>query len=217
MSENLAEYIDHTLLKPDATAAQISMLCAEAKSHGFAAVCVNGVRLAQVVEELAGSNVKPCAVIGFPLGAGTSAAKAAEASELVGLGAAEIDMVINVGALKEGATTTVRDDIAAVRAACGGAVLKVILETCLLSDDEKRIACALSVEVGADFVKPSTGFSGGGATVADVALMREVVGPQIGVKASGGVRTAADARAMIAVGATRIGASASVAIVTGET
>jgi deoxyribose-phosphate aldolase len=212
----LASFIDHTILKPDATGVEVERLCAEAREHGFKSVCVNAVQVARVARALDGSGVLTCAVVGFPLGATLPAIKAAEAAAVVAAGAAEVDMVIDIGALKEGRVDAVRDDIAAVRAACRGAVLKVIIETCLLSDEEKRQACRTAKEAGADFVKTSTGFSKSGATVADIRLMRETVGPDMGVKASGGIRTLADALAMIEAGASRIGASASVAIVTGD-
>jgi deoxyribose-phosphate aldolase len=211
----LASLIDHTLLKADATEAELRRYCEEAREHRFCSVCVNPANVALVAEALRGSGVKTCSVVGFPLGATTPAAKAAETAEAVRHGADEIDMVINIGALRDGRLDAVRADIAAVRAACPGKVLKVIIETSLLSDDEKRTACRLSVEAGADFVKTSTGFSTGGATVADVALMRQVVGPALGVKASGGVRNWDAAQALIAAGATRIGASSGVALVTG--
>ncbi|MFC0406941.1 deoxyribose-phosphate aldolase [Roseomonas elaeocarpi] len=211
----LAALIDHTLLKPDATAAELRRWCDEAREHRFCSVCVNPVNVATVAAALEGSGVKTCSVVGFPLGAALPEIKAAETAAAVRDGADEIDMVINIGALKDGQLDAVRDDIAAVRAACRGQVLKVIIETCLLTDEEKRTACRLAVEAGADFVKTSTGFSTGGATVADIALMREVVGPALGVKASGGVRSWDAAQALIAAGATRIGASSGVALVTG--
>jgi deoxyribose-phosphate aldolase len=211
----LASYIDHTLLRPDATPAEIATLCDEALKHGFKAVCVNPLFIADVAARLKGSPVSPCAVIGFPLGAVPTEVKAAEARWVVEHGAAEVDMVIPVGLLKAGHRDAVRADIAAVKAACGDALLKVIIEACLLSDEEKVTACALSREAGADYVKTSTGFSSGGATAEDVALMRRTVGEDMGVKASGGVRTAEDARRMIEAGASRIGASASVAIIGG--
>ena len=210
----LALLIDHTILKPDATQAQIRQFCSEAREHGFRSVCVNSIHVPLVTEQLRGSEVRVCAVVGFPLGAMPSVIKAAETAQAVGFGAQEIDMVIPVGALRDGHRDAVRADIAAVRAACPGAVLKVIIETCLLSDDEKRTACRLSVEAGADFVKTSTGFSTSGATVADVALMRAAVGPTIGVKASGGVRTLEAVQSMVAAGADRIGTSSGIAIVT---
>lgn len=212
----LNRYIDHTLLKPDATAAMIDRLCAEAKQHQFAAVCVNPTWVRRAAQLLAGTGVKVCTVIGFPLGATTPAAKAAETRDAVAGGAAEVDMVLNIGALKSGELELVRQDIAAVVEAAGGALVKVILETGLLSDAEKVTACKLSVAAGAHFVKTSTGFGPGGATLEDVALLRQTVGPAIGVKASGGVRDRATAVAMIEAGATRIGSSAGVALVTGE-
>lgn len=211
----LARTIDHTILRADATRADVAEVCREAREHGFFSVCVNPVHVPDVAAALAGSEVATCAVVGFPLGATPSALKAAEARWVVAAGAGEVDMVIDVGALKEGRQDDVRADIAAVRAACGPALLKVIIETCLLSDAEKETACRLAVAAGAGFVKTSTGFGKAGATVEDVALMRRIVGPDIGVKASGGVRTREDALRMLAAGASRIGASASVAIVTG--
>ncbi|WP_191059208.1 deoxyribose-phosphate aldolase [Geminicoccus harenae] len=210
---NLAAFIDHTILKPDATRAEVARLCAEAKEHGFKSVCVNAIHVAEVAQALAGSEVLACAVVGFPLGATLPAIKAAEAAAAVAAGAAEIDMVIDIGALKDGRVDAVQADIAAVRTACGDAVLKVIIETCLLTDEEKRQACQAAKAAGADFVKTSTGFSKSGATVEDIRLMRATVGPDMGVKASGGIRTRADALAMIEAGASRIGASASIAIV----
>ena len=211
--QRLAPLIDHTILKPDATDADIRRFCAEARQHGFASVCVNSIHVPLVAAELHGSPVRVCSVVGFPLGAMLSIAKAAETRAAIAAGAHEIDMVIAIGHLKAGDTSAVRDDIAAVRSACEGAILKVIIETCLLTDGQKREACRLAVEAGADFVKTSTGFSTTGATVADVALMREAAGPDIGVKASGGVRTQETAHAMIAAGATRIGTSAGVLLV----
>ncbi|ONG56397.1 deoxyribose-phosphate aldolase [Pseudoroseomonas deserti] len=210
---DLAKLIDHTLLKPEASAAELGRWAAEAREHGFCSVCVNPVHVKRVSDLLAGSGVKTCSVVGFPLGASTAAAKAHETAGAVADGADEIDMVINIGALRDGRLDEVQADIAAVRAACVGRVLKVIIETCLLTDDQKRTACALSVAAGADFVKTSTGFSSGGATEADIALMRGVVGAALGVKASGGVRTRAQAEAMIAAGASRIGASSGVALI----
>lgn len=212
---DLAGFIDHTLLRPDARPAEIDRLCEEALEHGFKAVCVNPLHLPRVTARLAGSAIAPCAVICFPFGADPTAIKAAEAGWVVEHGAREVDMVIASGLLKAGEQAAVRDDIAAVKVACGSALLKVIIETALLSDPEKEIACRLAQEAGADFVKTSTGFAGGGATVADVALMRRVVGPGMGVKASGGVRTTEDARAMIAAGASRIGSSSGIAILGG--
>jgi len=211
----LARTIDHTILRADATRADVAKVCREAREHGFYSVCVNPVHVPDVAAALAGSDVATCAVVDFPLGATPSAVKAAEARWVVAAGAREVDMVINVGALKEGRRDEVEADIVAVREACGPALLKVIIETCLLSDAEKEAACRLAVAAGAQFVKTSTGFGKAGATVEDVALMRRVVGPDIGVKASGGIRTREDALRMLAAGASRIGASASVAIVTG--
>lgn len=208
----LAAMIDHTILKPDTGAAAVLRLCAEARAHGFASVCVNGTHTARVASALTGSGVKTCVVVGFPLGAGSAAAKAFETRDAVANGADEIDMVLNVGALKDGRSDDVRADIRAVVEAAQGRAVKVILETCLLNRDEKIAACRLSREAGAAFVKTSTGFAGGGATAEDVRLMRATVGPDLGVKASGGIRTLADAHALIAAGANRIGASASVAI-----
>jgi deoxyribose-phosphate aldolase len=214
---DLAGFIDHTLLKPDATLAEVDKVCDEALRHGFASVCVNGVHVRRCAEILAGSGVRTCSVIGFPLGAMAPEVKVYEARRAIEDGACEIDMVMNVGALKSGDDAFVRRDVAGVAEICHrlGAKLKVILETGLLTDAEKVRACACAKAAGADFVKTSTGFSKGGATVADVALMRRTVGPTLGIKASGGVRTAEDARAMVAAGATRIGASASIAIVQG--
>ena len=214
-SKSVASFIDHTILRADATRAEVSRVCAEAREHLFASVCVNSCWIPFVANQLQGTEVKVCAVAGFPLGAMATRAKAAEAEMAVLDGAQEIDMVLNVGWLKEGEYPTVQDDVAAVAAKCheGGAILKVILETCLLTDDEKRKACELSVAAGADFVKTSTGFGSAGATEADVRLMRAVVGPNFGVKASGGIRTFADFQRMVEAGASRVGASASVKIV----
>ena len=212
--KQLAKYIDHTLLKPDASAAQIIRICDEAKTYGFASVCVNPSRIALVAEQLKGTDVTPCCVVGFPLGAIPSESKAAETAVAVKNGAGEIDMVINIGAAKDGDWALVESDIAAVKAACGKAKLKVIIETCLLTDEEKVKACQAAMAAKADFVKTSTGFSKAGATVADVALMRKTVGPDMGVKAAGGVHNRAEAEAMIEAGATRIGASSGIAIVT---
>lgn len=210
---DLARFIDHTILKPDATAAQVAKLCEEAIEHQFYSVCVNPIFVKLVASKLAGSAVKTCSVVCFPFGATTTAAKVAETQLAVADGAGEIDMVIAVGLLKDGEHDRVRDDIRQVKQACGSSLLKVIIETCMLTDAEKEIACRLAQEAGADFVKTSTGFGGGGATVEDIALMRRVVGPEMGVKASGGIRTFAQAQALIAAGATRIGASAGVAMV----
>jgi deoxyribose-phosphate aldolase len=215
----LATYLDHTLLKPDATVGEVDALCGEALEHGFASVCVNGSWVRRCAEVLAGSNVLVCTVVGFPLGAMVPEVKAYEARRAIEDGACEVDMVLAVGALRSGDEAYVRRDIAGVVEVAHrlGARVKVILETCLLSDAEIARACELSKAAGADFVKTSTGFSKGGATVDHVALMRRVVGPAMGVKASGGVRDGEDAAAMIAAGATRLGASASVAIVRGAT
>lgn len=214
--ETLAKYIDHTLLKPDATEEMIRSVCAEAKRYGTASVCVNTSRIPLVVKELFGSDVKACCVVGFPLGAMLPAAKAAEAAFAVEAGAQEVDMVINIGKAKDGDWEYVQKDIEAVEAVCKDkALLKVIIETCLLTDEEKSKACLAAKAAGADFVKTSTGFSTGGATVEDVRLMRKTVGPDMGVKASGGVRSRVDAEAMIEAGATRIGASSSKTILEG--
>ena len=211
---NVNKMIDHTLLKPEANEEALLMLIEEAKKYEFASVCVNPYWVALASKELAGTSVEICTVIGFPLGANTTAVKAFEAEDAIKNGATEVDMVINVGALKSGDEETVLKDIEAVVAvAKGKALVKVILENCLLTDREIAVASKLSVQAGADFVKTSTGFSTGGATIKDVALMRKTVGPTVGVKASGGVRTAEDAKAMIHAGATRVGASSSVAIV----
>lgn len=215
----LAALIDHTILKPEATRAEVKKLCAEARQYGFASVCVNAHWVPLVAAELRGSAVKVCTVVGFPLGATSTAAKVCETEVAVRDGAQEIDMVLNVGALKSGDLKTAEMDIRAVAESAhrGGAILKVILETALLTDDEKAVACALAKLAGADFVKTSTGFSKHGATAADVALMRKVVGPEMGVKASGGIRTLDDLKAMTEAGASRIGASASIKIVEAAT
>jgi len=215
---DLAKYIDHTALKPDTTADDIDQLCAEAAQYGFASVCVNPGWVKRSAANLRGTPVKVCTVIGFPLGANTAEVKALEARRAIRDGAREVDMVINVGALKSGLHDAVLTDIEKVvdSAHEAGAIVKVILETSLLTDEEKVIASALAKRAKADFVKTSTGFGGGGATVYDVALMRETVGPDMGVKASGGVRTKSDVEDMIAAGATRIGASAGVQIVSGD-
>lgn len=219
IDKKIASIIDHTLLAPSATEQDIVRICKEALSYGFASVCVNSCWVPLVARELAGSKVKVCCVVGFPLGAALSSAKAFEAAAAVRAGAQEIDMVINVGWLKAGRNDEVREDIAAVvraaRSERKDAVVKVILETCLLTDEEKERACKLAVEAGADFVKTSTGFSKSGATVEDVRLMRKAVGPNVGVKASGGIRDKAAAQAMVEAGATRIGASSGMAIVQG--
>jgi deoxyribose-phosphate aldolase len=210
-----ASLIDHTLLKPTATADQIRKLCAEACEHKFAAVCVNPVWVPLCAKLLAPSQVEVCTVVGFPLGADLPEAKAFEAERCIALGAGEIDMVINIGALKAQDFVTVRDDIAAVVASshATGAIVKVIIEAVYLTDEEKIAACVLAKNAGADFVKTSTGFGPSGATAADVALMRRVVGPSIGVKAAGGIRSGDDFKSMVAAGANRIGASAGVKIV----
>lgn len=212
--KTIASYIDHTVLRPEAGKEEVARHCREALDYGFCSVCVNPFYVPQVAAALSGSAVKTCSVIGFPLGAIPTVLKAREAEWAVAAGAQEIDMVIEIGAMKDGNHSFVRSDIADVKKACEAALLKVIIETCLLTDEEKRIACLLAKEAGADFVKTSTGFSTGGATAEDVALMRVAVGPGMGVKASGGVRTFKDALRMIEAGATRIGASSSVMIVT---
>jgi deoxyribose-phosphate aldolase len=212
----LAGLIDHTLLKPEATAADISHLCREAREQGFCSVCINPTWVPLAAAELRGSGVKVCTVIGFPLGATLTAVKAEETARVIALGAQEADMVLNVGALKGGQRAAVRDDLAAVTAVCRAhnVVSKVILETCLLTHAEKLLACQLCVETGANFVKTSTGFSSGGATVDDVRLLSaQVKAAGLGVKASGGIRTLADALAMLAAGATRLGVSAGVKII----
>ncbi len=211
----IARLIDHTLLKPDATRDQIVALCREALSHGFATVCVNPYWVTLAAAELAGSPVKVCTVVGFPLGATSTRIKALEAEDAIRAGAREIDMVINVGALRSGDYETVKADIQRVVEIShrGGAIVKTILETALLDDNQKAIACTLARLAGADFVKTSTGFAATGATVHDVALMRLTVGPEMGVKAAGGIRTLDDLHRMVEAGATRIGASASVKIV----
>ncbi|OWR30106.1 deoxyribose-phosphate aldolase [Saccharibacillus sp. O23] len=213
---NLASMIDHTLLRADAAEAEVAKLIEEAKTYEFASVCVNPTWVAFSAERLAGSSVKVCTVIGFPLGASTPETKAFETRDAIAKGANEVDMVINIGALKSSNAELVERDIrAVVEAAAGQALVKVIIETCLLTDEEKVLACELAVRAGADFVKTSTGFSTGGATPEDVALMRKTVGPEIGVKASGGVRSREDMEKMIEAGATRIGASSGVKIMQG--
>lgn len=217
MVKHLATYIDHTALKADTTRAMIEKLCSEAKEHGFWSVCVNPVWVKTAAELLDKSKVKVCTVIGFPLGANTSEVKAFETKNAIENGAHEVDMVINVGAAKAGDWDTVEADIkAVVDAAAGKALVKVIIETALLTDEEKKRACVVSRDAGADYVKTSTGFSTGGATVADIKLMRDLVGPDMGVKASGGISTKDDAEDMIQAGASRVGASKSVEIVTGK-
>ncbi|WP_318615078.1 deoxyribose-phosphate aldolase [Sporosarcina sp. YIM B06819] len=216
MNTKFATYIDHTLLKADAKKAEIMELCQEARQYEFASVCVNPTWVTTAAAALEGSPVKVCTVIGFPLGASTSEVKAFETVNAIENGAGEIDMVINIGALRGGDDEYVKQDIeAVVNAAKGKAIVKVIIETALLSDHEKRKACELSILAGADFVKTSTGFSTGGATEEDIKLMRAVVGPETGVKASGGVRSFEDMKKMIDAGATRIGASSGVQIMQG--
>ncbi|MGG0382614.1 deoxyribose-phosphate aldolase [Priestia filamentosa] len=217
MSKEIAKMIDHTLLKADAKKEEIEKLCEEAKEHHFASVCVNPTWVSLSSSLLEGTDVKVCTVIGFPLGANTPEVKAFEAQNAISNGATEVDMVINIGALKDGNDQEVKRDIQAVVEASKGVLVKVIIETCLLTEDEKIRACKLAVEAGADYVKTSTGFSTGGATVEDVVLMRKIVGPDVGVKASGGVRNAEGAKAVIEAGATRIGASSGIAIVNGYT
>ncbi len=215
MAENIAKKIDHTLLKADATKDQIMKLCKEAREYSFYSVCVNPTWVKEAANQLEGSDVEVCTVIGFPLGATTTETKVFEAKNAIENGAAELDMVINIGQLKAQDHDAVEEDIqAVVRAAAGKALVKVIIETSLLTDEEKVRACELCVKAGADYVKTSTGFSSGGATVEDVKLMRETVGPDTGVKASGGVRDKKDALAMIEAGASRIGASSGIKIVT---
>ncbi len=215
---SLARMIDHTLLKPEATRQQVEELCAEAKQYSFASVCINPSFVKLSAKMLKDTSVKVCTVIGFPLGATSTEAKAFEAERAIRDGAREVDMVINIGMLKSGEYDYVEKDIAAVTATAHkmDAIAKVIIETGLLTDEEKVKACILAKRARADFVKTSTGFAKGGATVGDIALMRRVVGPELGVKASGGVRTLEQAKALIESGADRIGASASVKIVTGE-
>jgi len=212
---SVASFIDHTILKPEATRADVSKVCKEARQYQFASVCVNPYWVPLVRAELRGSPVKVCTVVGFPLGATSTEAKVAETASALRAGAQEIDMVINVGALRSGDHEAVKLDIQEVVkvAHAAGAIVKVILETALLDDNQKAVACTLAKLAGADFVKTSTGFGPSGATVHDVALMRQVVGPEMGVKAAGGIRTLSDFQAMTAAGATRIGASASVKIV----
>jgi deoxyribose-phosphate aldolase len=213
---NLNEYIDHTILKPEATAEQVKKACAEAKEHRFAAVCVNAHRIALVAKELKGTNVKVCGVVGFPLGATLPEVKAFETKAAIEKGAQEVDMVINVGALKDKDYDTVLADIkGVVDAAKGKAIVKVIFENCLLTDDEKLKACELCVKAGAHFVKTSTGFNSGGATLHDVELMKKAVAGKAKVKAAGGVRDQETAKAMIAAGAERIGTSSGIAIIQG--
>jgi deoxyribose-phosphate aldolase len=215
----VAALIDHTILRPEASAEEVRTVCAEARRYGFASVCVNPARVALVAAELRGSKVKTCSVVGFPLGATITEAKMREAELAISAGAQEVDMVINVGALKDRDYQLVKSDIQGVAKVChaGGALLKVIIEACLLDDREKVFACVIAKVAGADFVKTSTGFSKTGATAEDVALMRRVVGPDLGVKAAGGIRTLRDLRLMVEAGASRVGASASVKIVESST
>lgn len=208
--------IDHTLLKPDSTQAQIDLLIDEAIEHEFASVCVNPTWVAYASERLKKTPVKVCTVVGFPLGANTSSSKAFETANAIENGADEVDMVINIGAAKDGRFDDVQSDIEAVVQASGDKLVKVIIETCLLTDDEKIKACQAAMVAGADFVKTSTGFSTGGATVSDVTLMRQTVGEKLGVKASGGARSLDDVKRLVEAGATRIGTSSGVAIVKGE-
>ncbi|WP_283265797.1 deoxyribose-phosphate aldolase [Streptococcus dysgalactiae] len=210
------KYIDHTLLKADSVQSQFDQLIDEAKTYDFASVCVNPCWVAYAAEALKDSDVKVCTVVGFPLGATTSATKAFETKNAIANGADEIDMVINIGLLKQGDDQAVEDDIRAVVEASGDKLVKVIIEACLLTDEEKVRACQLAVKAGVDFVKTSTGFSTGGATISDVKLMRQTVGSDIGVKAAGGARSLEDAMAFIEAGATRIGTSAGVTIMKGE-
>ncbi|MFG6114283.1 deoxyribose-phosphate aldolase [Halobacillus sp. MO56] len=215
--ENLAKYIDHTQLKPETSKEKIDQVCQEAKEYEFASVCVNPYWVNYCYEQLKETSVKVCTVIGFPLGANTKEIKAFETKQAIENGAAEVDMVINVGALKSKDYDTVQADIeAVVREAEDKALVKVIIETSLLTKEEKVQACELAVKAGADYVKTSTGFSGGGATVEDIKLMRTTVGPELGVKASGGVRDFESTKAMIDAGATRIGASSGIQIIKGE-
>lgn len=211
--KELSKYFDHTILKPEATQADVVKICDEAKEFGFFSVCVNPVHIPLVAAELKGAGVKICSVVGFPLGANSSEIKAAETKLVIEQGADEIDMVINVGALKEDNLSFVEKDIKAVVKAANGCIVKVIIETCLLNDDQKIKACQASKNAGAHFVKTSTGFSTGGATTEDVVLMKKTVGDQLKVKASGGIKTFDDAINMINVGADRIGASAGVEII----
>lgn len=215
-NRDIASMIDHTLLKPEATEADIRKVCAEAIEYKFKSVCINTHYVSLVSRLLAGSGVLTCCVVGFPLGASSTRAKIDETYDALKSGAHEIDMVINIGALKSGDWNTVKKDIEGVTSACRGrAIVKVILETSLLNDEEKIKACTIAKMAGADFVKTSTGFNTGGATIADIKLMREVVGPKMGVKASGGIRDTETAKAMIAAGANRIGTSSGINIVKG--
>lgn len=214
---NLNRYIDHTLLKADATSSQVAKLCQEAKEHEFFSVCINSYYVKKAVSLLQGSKTAVCTVVGFPLGASTMETKRFEAMKAIAEGAREIDMVLNISAVKSGEWQYALDDMSSLAQVCHqqGGLLKVILETCLLNEEEKKKACELAVKAGVDFVKTSTGFSTGGATIEDVKLMRSTVGDKLGVKASGGVRDAATAKAMIEAGASRLGTSASVEIMKG--
>ncbi|WP_378951627.1 deoxyribose-phosphate aldolase [Pelosinus sp. sgz500959] len=214
---NIAKLIDHTLLKPDATREQISRLIIEAKEYGFASVCIQPTWVSFAAQELAETDIKVCTVIGFPLGATTTAVKVFETQDAIKNGATEVDMVIAIGRLKAGEDAAVEDDIRkVVDVAYGKALVKVIIETCLLTDEEKIRACMLALRAGADFVKTSTGFSTGGATKEDISLMRKTVGDQMGVKASGGIKDKEDLEMMVAAGASRIGASSGVSIMQGK-
>lgn len=215
-AKELARFIDHTLLKPDASENDLRKMCTEAREHGFFGVCVNSMHVPFVVQELKGSSVQIVSVVGFPLGAMDTRAKAFEAELALKNGAREIDMVIDIGAMKEKNFNRAEKDIAAIAAVCKDHTLKVILETVFLTDEEKRIACTLTRNAGAHFVKTCTGFAGGGATISDIALMREVVGADFGVKASGGIKTTAAAIALIDAGATRLGTSSGVALIQGQ-
>lgn len=214
--EDIAKTIDHTILGAEVSKVEVKEKCAEARKYNFASVCTNPDQVALVKEELAGSEVKVCTVIGFPLGVNLTETKAAEAEAAVRQGADELDMVMKVGALKEGDYKTVKNDIAAVVKAAGGRLVKVIIETCYLTEEQKVKACKIAKEAGADFVKTSTGFGSGGATVEDIVLMRKTVGDKMGVKASGGIHSLEEAQAMIEAGATRIGASSGVQILEGS-
>lgn len=215
--KQLARMIDHTILKPEATREAVTIICKEALEYNFASVCINPANIELAAELLKGSEVKVCTVIGFPLGASTKEVKAFETKDAIEKGAQEVDMVINIGKLKDKDYNYVKEDIkAVVNEAKGKATTKVIIETCLLTEEEKVMACKLAKESGADFVKTSTGFSTGGATPEDIKLMRQTVGTELGVKASGGVRSLEDAMVVIENGATRIGASASIAICEGQ-
>ncbi len=208
-----SKLFDHTILKANATKEQVKKICDEAKAYNFASVCVNSYYTAYAAEQLKNTDVKVCTVVGFPLGQMSTKAKCAETEIAISDGAQEIDMVLNIGAMKEGSFQTVKNDISAVKKTCGSALLKVILETCLLTNEEIEKACRLAKEAGADFVKTSTGFSTGGAKVEDVALMRKTVGPNLGVKASGGIRDKSTAEAMVKAGASRLGTSATISII----